>query len=218
MLKYRIARVEDDGPTRWSPGTGLYEARDKVIRRMRPHQGKGYRLRLAEPNEQPGPVRTLDELHKILDDRMKHMELGDMLIVRALKDDHRIAIRKVNVKPPLQIRDIGGNARIDRLNALIVREFQGKGLQNWGVCVRRYIAGTTTWSQHSPWPQDSCESNAIDYGGSMYLLDQVFRYTQRLKAQGEPVGTVLWRVSGHWNHLHLEAEPHRPGWPCSGCR
>jgi hypothetical protein len=216
-VKYRIARKPDgDKKPRWSKPLGIGEAHDLAIQRLQRHRG-GYRIREMDPGEEFGPVRTLPELKRPLRKRMSNGRVGDKWTVDANSDAYELLIRKVDVEPPLHIVDTGGNQRLDKLHALIMQEFKGKGLQNWGVCVRRYIAGTFQWSQHSPWPQDHCEANAIDYGAGTALLDQLYRFIQQLKNQGEPVGLVLWRVSGHWDHLHLEASPTRGGSHCGSC-
>lgn len=83
----------------------------------------------------------------------------------------------------------------------------------------RPIAGTDTWSQHS-WPG----GNARDVFGpdmspsrsSQALLDKVYahlryhRYVFKIKV-------ILWRVAGHWDHVHLDPWPTGIGNPpCAG--
>lgn len=83
---------------------------------------------------------------------------------------------------------------------------------SWGVYNRRYIAGTKTWSQHA-W------GNAVDIsnraGTNRYnLLDTIHGWALDQRVQGWlPIGTILWRVPAHFDHIHLEAKPKRTGNP-----
>ena len=81
-----------------------------------------------------------------------------------------------------------------------------------GVYNRRYIGGTTTWSQHS-W------ANGLDlYVVTIEEGDQLYAW---LRSQREELGirVLLWRVSGHWNvspprrHLHADFWPKGIGTP-----
>lgn len=80
--------------------------------------------------------------------------------------------------------------------------------KNLGVYNRRYIAGTTTWSQHA-W------GNAIDLGVvSPTQMDTIVADLKLKKASGElPVGTILWRVRNHYDHAHVEGSDKRTGTP-----
>ena len=89
------------------------------------------------------------------------------------------------------------------------------GAVSWGVYNRRYIAGTRIWSQHA-W------GNAIDvsnFGGIAAELYPRFAYLDRvyewLKAKRDelPIGTVLWRVPAHFDHIHVEGLPKQYGSP-----
>ena len=80
---------------------------------------------------------------------------------------------------------------------------------------RRYIAGTTIWSQHS-WanaediadPADSYDSVRLDQVAA-WLRDHKARGTTF--ADGARVGTVLWKVPAH--HVHYERSPKQTGTP-----
>ena len=74
-----------------------------------------------------------------------------------------------------------------------------------GYYNRRYIAGTTRWSQHA-------YGNAQDLGGDIQLLDLVHQWIlaekTRLKAR-----TVLWQVPNHYDHIHIDFNPKKTGIP-----
>lgn len=90
------------------------------------------------------------------------------------------------------------------------------GVQNLGIWCRRPINQTgcewdtlpigATWSQHA-------YGNALDIGvTSKALGDRVHRYLiqnrQRLQ-----IGTILWNVPNHYDHLHVEGVRRRTGNP-----
>lgn len=75
---------------------------------------------------------------------------------------------------------------------------------------RRYIAGTTTWSQHA-W------GNALDIFAPMPMLDEIADFLRGRKRAGIlPVGLILWRVANHFDHIHVEGEPKQTGTPPGG--
>jgi hypothetical protein len=83
-------------------------------------------------------------------------------------------------------------------------------LKDLGVYNRRNIAGTNTWSQHA-W------GNAFDIGGNVAVLDQVYVWLRNVRSAGSlPVGTILWRVKDHYDHIHVEAIPKQKGTPPKG--
>lgn len=110
--------------------------------------------------------------------------------------------------------------------ALIVNKvsqrFQaGVDYRSLGIYNRRFIAGTTRWSQHA-W------GNAWDIGvaglwvpfasagsgtAAQKRLDEVYDYLIELRSQGVPIGTIIWRKSAHWNHIHVEGIPKKVGTP-----
>lgn len=74
---------------------------------------------------------------------------------------------------------------------------------------RRYIAGTTIWSQHA-W------GNANDFMvySDRALGDRIYAYLIAERRKGTlPIGTILWRVKGHFDHLHVEGKPKKTGTP-----
>lgn len=100
---------------------------------------------------------------------------------------------------------------IARLNAEIYPRFPAA--RTMGTYNRRKIAGSDTWSQHA-W------ANAEDIGvGTLELGDLVYNW---LAQNGKRLGLrrlgwrrrwALWRVSGHYDHLHVEGRPKQTGVP-----
>lgn len=96
-----------------------------------------------------------------------------------------------------------------------------------GAYLRRRIAGTTSWSQHS-WGnaldvgvplRDS--GPRVDWGGAARTVgwgydlaygDQIRAWVAN-NASRLSLGTVLWRIARHYDHLHVEGLPKHYGVP-----
>ena len=86
------------------------------------------------------------------------------------------------------------------------RQFTTGDLFDLGQWNRRRIAGTSIWSQHA-W------GNAWDIGVRDPIIgDLVADYLKRNRRK-LGVGTILWRVRNHYDHIHVEALPKRRGVP-----
>lgn len=87
---------------------------------------------------------------------------------------------------------------------------EGVDYKNLGVYNRRYIRGTTKWSQHA-W------GNAFDLGfgtKGMQGLDVVHSVLYERRRRGElPIGSLLWRTTNHYDHIHVEAADKKTGTP-----
>ena len=87
-----------------------------------------------------------------------------------------------------------------------------------GVYNRRPIAGTSTWSQHS-W------ANAWDIGPpkdepyyNAPTLTEIAKHMRALRdkgtlVNGAKIGTILWQVKNHYDHIHIERAPKQTGTP-----
>lgn len=106
------------------------------------------------------------------------------------------------------------------------------GIRSSGTYNRRYIAGTSIWSQHA---YDPNYGNAWDIrppaGDSVQevkgsksnpqttnTLDDVYRWLVNEKRRGttfdgKTIGTILWRVDAHYDHIHVELSPKFRGTP-----
>lgn len=106
---------------------------------------------------------------------------------------------------------------IDPISDAIKKQFPH--VVSWGKWNRRYISGTTTWSQHA-WA--NAEDIADGYYNDRYdspYLDQVYAWLidQKRKGtvfgDGAKIGTVLWKVPAHHDHIHYERYPKLRGTP-----
>jgi hypothetical protein len=82
------------------------------------------------------------------------------------------------------------------------QDFDNGTYRQWGVYNRRVIAGTSIWSQHA-W------GNAWDIGCSGVAGDRLAGWFRAELS----VGTILWRVKDHFDHIHVEGLPKRTGIP-----
>lgn len=85
-------------------------------------------------------------------------------------------------------------------------DFTARRMWSGGVYNRRKIAGSQTWSQHA-W------GNAWDVMVADLATGDRLRAWLRQNRLWLPVGTVLWRVPAHYDHLHIEGKPKRRGVP-----
>ena len=142
------------------------------------------------------------------------------------KPKAELAIRKVEVTPP-PIQTVG-NAKIDAIYTAVVREFD---VGNYGICSRRAIAGTSSWSQHSPWPEPDEGANAWDIGARFTLLEDVAAYLYEQR-NALPIGRIIFNrrvwdpergwhgyygADPHTSHIHVEGRPERGGTPRATC-
>lgn len=100
---------------------------------------------------------------------------------------------------------------MERIKAKILATFGSKFskglLRDWGTYNRRKIAGSTSWSQHA-W------GNAWDIGCSLAEGDALVRWLKAERDSGRlPIGTILWRVKDHFDHIHVEGKPKKTGTP-----
>lgn len=113
---------------------------------------------------------------------------GDMVLVDSEKAPGAVAVRCYEVVAPA-VQTIG-NAQIDLIWTGVHAAFPT--VASYGICNRRFVEGTTQWTEHCPWPademwardgfpsaMDSIGSNAWDIGGPMSLLTPVATYLQR---------------------------------------
>ncbi len=202
-----------------------------AMRRVRDHGRRlGPRYRLRERGSDPGPYRedfaeTVDRLREHLRDEVE----GAAWILDGERTPGTIGVRVVDVAPA--IRETQGNARIDRIYTWVLDRFPGE-IRSAGICVRKLIEGTTTWSQHSPWPAPDPGANAWDWFAPTFdrLLEQAAIVAKAADAGEIPVGLILagdraWSPDQGWHdsgaafhpHVHIEGAPKRTGTPRSSC-
>ena len=187
--RYRVRRESQEQA--WSKLLSLMGALAKVRQMARWFKGP-YRIRRR--GDSWGPKLGRGELLVRLARHLRRSDAGDVWIVEGRSDN--IVIRKVQVNLTIDTPGVDG---IDRIYTVIVRTFTG--VENWGICNCRYIDGTTTWSQHA-----YCRAWDIHHD-SVAVMDDIARYLNAHKVE-LGIALVLWRVDGHWDHIHVDLEPH----------
>jgi hypothetical protein len=215
---YRIAGVEPDGDMRdWShkfpnAHSVAVELHDRAAQPR--HQGQGFRFRLRAPNEDFGPKRTAGELVAVAEKRLLSIGFGDVLVCKAEKDDWRWFMRKIkDMDLPINLSE--ANTHIDWIYTYFFRDHRDEfpGIESWGTCNRRFIDGTSDWSQHAPWNAPNPGCNAIDLHASYTVMFNISRRCSSI----QHVAKVLfynheWTPStgwipasvGHYDHVHVE--------------
>lgn len=221
-----VERPSDES-IHWGSGRLSHkQALERVFTQLRKHKGAGYRR--GARGEDLGPKRTLAELQSIEPDVLDRMRVGDVERIRCLKDGTLVFVRRVQFHREPETVPTAGNSAIDRLYALVFRELPDWGQENWGICNRRPIAGTSIWSQHCPWPAPDDGSNAIDIGGiGKATGDKLAAALVKEPACGKILWNGRawdrergWRVVpgiGHDDHLHVEGPRTRTGQPLASC-
>lgn len=111
--------------------------------------------------------------------------------------------------------EFGPTPEIAEIRAAVEERFDVGSL---GMYNRRYVAGTTTWSQHAyynAWdiapPEDEKPSSQWNPSPT---LDEVSRFLLIARQERTlPIRDILWRTKNHWDHIHVDGDPHRTGTP-----
>lgn len=169
---------------------------------------------------------TMDRWTDLLKNRC---QVGDVLVLDISDQPYSILTRVVDIAPPLIQTE--GNSDIDTIWTYIKRDLN-TDFRNGGICNRRYIDGTTTWTQHSPWPPPDPGSNALDI--FLRTMEQMYDLSNKLVAaanQGKLqigrliIGAKQWTPGSGWHyyggnfhrHIHVEGLPTRTGAPRASC-
>ena len=99
--------------------------------------------------------------------------------------------RIVDVSPPTKQTE--GNDDIDKIYSWLTTEKNGR---NGGICNRRFISGTTTWTQHCPWPDPNGGSNALDWFAQPDTMDELYEQAYDLARSQAPHRSHPRRVQG----------------------
>lgn len=96
-------------------------------------------------------------------------------------------------------------------------------VRSLGVYNRRPIAGTSIWSQHSwgnAWDirPPATDRYQVVSSTRKNTLDKVYATLVKWRKEGrtfggKKIGTILWRVRAHYDHIHVEAAPKFTGTP-----
>ncbi len=167
------------------------------------NKGTGFSIKKVGTDEWSRPFELKEALSRYKD-KLQNASVGAAWSIRSEKSGLVLTTKKKDLNPAV-VLDTPGTRAVDIIVGTVVKKFPD--IKNLGICNCRYIAGTTTWSQHA-W------CNAVDFGGPTELLDKAAAYMKRLKDKGYiPLGTLLWRVEGHYNHIHAEGLPKQYGTP-----
>jgi hypothetical protein len=128
-------------------------------------------------------------------------------------------------------RQTDGNDDIDKIFTWLATNENGR---NGGICSKRNIAGSASWSQHSPWGPPDPGSNAVDWFAIPDTMDALYDQGHRLASAAQrepgsvPVGLILcgstsWAPGRGWapssaeyhRHLHIQGRRERSGSPGS---
>ena len=214
---------------------GLAAARTNVRDQAKKYAAeKNRKMRLKMRNEKEWGIwrEQLDETMEAWERKLKSDgDPGEILGLDIEGYPYIIGTRIILDEPPT--RQSGGNSDIDAIFTWLVRNKNGR---NGGVCNRRNISGSSSWSQHSPWPAPDPGSNAIDWFSSPDNMDELSEQGRALAAAASkepgsvPVGLILcgsqswspptgWHSSGaeYHRHLHIQGRRTRTGSPQGSC-
>jgi hypothetical protein len=198
------------------------------VRRLGRRLGPRWRIRPAHGE----PTPWNDDLRRVLATLRDALEDARDRRPWVLEGEHDAAVvrvRVVELAPPVKATE--GNARIDAIYTWVVGRFPGR-IRSAGICVRKYIAGTSSWSQHSPWPPPDPGANAWDWFAPSFpeLVHQAQELVEAAKRGEVPVGRVIvgdrtWTPSEGWAdyggqyhyHVHAEGLPKRGPVPLTSC-
>lgn len=197
---------------RWGRPYHLDNAIVALHHQMDPYQGKGYQLDDGDGDGWGARARSLVTSLHILRHAMARAHVGAVWRIRPV--GHKVSVwkmKKVDIDPAVKADTEGTNA-IDIIVGSTLKHFPAVGLG--GIYVCRYIAGTSSLSQHA-------YGNAVDLMGSAGLLDSVARWQYGLARKGWlPLSQLLWRghdwfsgasVYDHYNHIHDSGKPYLGG-------
>lgn len=185
----------------WFPAQGLGAAMERVTNRMNKQDGPWRQRDRGEPWGRPRSFQDARERYRLA---LENNEIGDIRIMVDTQDA-AIATRKVHIVE-VDFPTISSNATA-RAKAIVVplwTEFPS--LQYWGCYNCRHIAGSSSWSEHA-W------ADAVDvHPPTMAYGDRVYHWLMAHKAEFG-ITRVLWRVTGHFDHLHIDFDPDHSGTP-----
>lgn len=223
MNRFRV--VQPDGDL--SPPLELVEAIQRVRERGR---RLGPRYRIGERGQDPGRWRERfgDAIERFRGHLAGAVE-GEVWTLEGELRPAVVRVRVVEVEPPPIATQ--GNTRIDAIYTFVVRAFPGR-VDSAGICNRRPIAGSSTWSQHAPWPAPDPGANAWDWFAPSFdeLVDQALVVVGAGRRGEIPLGRLIvadrtWTPAHGWQehggqfhrHVHVEGDPTRVGSPAWSC-
>jgi hypothetical protein len=243
MAKFRYQLIRSDIRDEWSRKMTLTDMKQQLSQQLERAEGP-YRKRDVQPkNGEFGQQRTRKGV-------MRRVTLW----AHAAKDGSQVAVMAKNYSgPTYRIRKVkvaqterepnfsaGYNYRDVNVRLQeMIRHAAGfdYGVRSNGLAYTRYIAGTSTLSQHSRWRQDGCKGNAADLYFPLPLpvgndLPRQRRLVAFLRGRAPDLSLNMiisertyWSRSSGWgpryysgiahvSHTHIEAYPTRAYSPC----
>lgn len=207
---YRLTKPSGELSPRYSFWSALLRLRHRI-------KESGRKAKISRDQGKTwGPERNAREAFRIMRNEAKREPVGTVWWIK-LANNNIIRFRKVHYNPPTI--DTQGNNNVDKAYTEIFNRW--KGLENWGICVCRDIAGTSTTSQHA-------YCNAIDIHGTPSQMFEISRwaeanftrlnvYTIIFNRQAFSKPTPYWHFYGgvnpHTDHVHLDFDPQGSGFP-----
>lgn len=186
------------GSSKWTDPLTWASARTELKSRL---TDKGpYRLK-ERGSDAWGRKRALPGTLTRLDAVMSSADVGDVWLVACTKPKqvHQIrVVEHVVVKVP-PFPSIGH----DNLKVIWTEVYtRWPNVTSWGVANCRRVANSSRWSFHSPNPK----AQAWDIHASTATMDAIAAYLKANRSRLK-ITELLWRVSGHYDHIHVAVEP-----------
>lgn len=204
MKAYQLGRRTS---TTWSePIVHIEEATRRLRARL---VGKGpYDIKLRGTEEWsrkrglPATMRRVKEL-------MEQRDIGEAIWVRTTDPNQTHVVRLVGYTPLHEVPPIPSGAH-PNLRPVWNYVWAHWHVVSWGIFNCRHVAGSTRWSYHAWW-------QGWDIHGPVEVMDAIYAY---LNAHRHEFGIIelLYRVAGHYDHIHLAVEPVRDQYarpPCA---
>jgi len=220
-LEYLVSRPAG-GNTNVTAIGGVKE----IVRNQQRHKGPAWRIRRR--GSEWGIWRTSFEatLDRYVD-LINAGDVGDVFAFDSKDWPYTTTTRLLDATPPLI--QTQGNSKIDAIYTFIARGYK---FRSGGICNKRYIDGTTDWTQHSPWGGPDPGSNAFDIFQA--TMDQMYQTAYDLVAEAKAgrldigrviIGQKQWTPTDGWHsyggnfhyHIHVEGRPTRTGYPGGRC-
>lgn len=180
----------------------------RVLLRERGGQDGPFRIRVNEGHrfDEWGQNRDLDEAVRRTREILPQLGIGDLLDVDVSPNNLGVVrFKPIRLEAHRDPVSLAWNPRVRHAIRALNNRFPN--WENWGICNVRYISGTTTWSQHA-------YANAIDIRfGSMAAMDKVARFFKNHTGEFD-IANCLWRVAGHFDHVHIDFYPQSTGGFC----
>lgn len=205
MKRYQLGRR---GSSKWTEPLTWTQARKTLRTRI---EGKGPYCLKRRGEDDWGRKRGLPGTLTRLDAIVPKADVGDVFLVACTKPKqvHQVrVVEHVVVKVPAFPSVGHPNLKVVWTEVYT----RWPNVTSWGVANCRKVSGSTRWSYHAPNPY----AQAWDIHGSTATLDEVARYLaanrERLK-----IIELLWRVTNHYDHIHVAVEPRRNVYATPSC-